>query len=223
VRALDARMVSRVARILTEVLGSRNVAALLTESGLAATSDEAAAVTTQLTSRAQHLVEIALTEALEHDREHLAEIRQFFLQPEETYSIKELAALWRLSLDDVRDVFHDEITRWEFTSGKEGVETNAVPRIPWAKAVATSAVFNLMRPFDIERALGDDFGRVRTERWRTVPILIHLPHLVANAFELDASIPPRLALASKVERILLELFTTEHLSAADANEAGHSE
>jgi hypothetical protein len=224
VRALDPMMLSSAAQVITEAIRSDEsvsdkVVELLIASGRRpANSDEAAASIARFAAVVESLLEIALTEAIEEDDEHLAEIRRFFLQPQETYSMKELAALWRVSLDDVRDVYHDEIAQWEISNGREGVETNKVQRIKWAKAVGTTGVFSLLRPFDIERALGPDFINVRTERWRTVPILIHLPRFVANAFELDASIPPRLALANRIEKVLLELFTTENLIGSEANE-----
>lgn len=120
--------------------------------------------------------------------------------------------VWRILVDDVRDVYHDEIARWEELNGREGVETHKAPQIKWATAVRTTAIFSLLRPLDIERALGQDFVNVRSERWRTVPILVYLPRFVANAFELDPSIPPKLAVAHRIEQILLEFFTTEHVT-----------
>lgn len=215
-------MLSGAARVITEAIrtdesASVKVVELLIANGrISANSGEVAATIERFMAVVEGLLEIALTEAIEEDDEHLTAIRRFFLHPEETYSIKELAALWRVSLDDVRDIYHDEIAEWEISNEREGVEK--VLRIKWAKAVGTTGVFSLLRPFDIERALGPDFINVRTERWRTVPILIHLPRFVANAFELDASVPPRLALANRIERVL-ELFTTENLIGGEANEA----
>lgn len=162
------------------------------------------------------LLDAALTEVIETDDEHLAEIRRFFLQPCEAYSIRDLATLWRISFDDARDIYHDELAQWEGSKAKEAVPAEGL-RIQWASAVGTTVRFSLLRPFEIERALGNELASVRTERWRTVPVLIRVPLLVANAFELNASIPPRLALAHRIEQILLEFFTTEDLTGSAAN------
>lgn len=143
------------------------------------------------------LVQIALTYALESD-DHFAAIRRFFLDPQEAYSLDELAALWRVRTDDVRDIYHDQIAR-----------AGEPLAIGWADAVGTTVAYSLLRPHDIERALGQDLTRVRSARWRTVPVLIHLPRFVADAFTLDASMPPRLALAARIEQFVFELFATE--------------
>jgi len=171
-----------------------------------------AATLLRFTSILEGLLDVVVTQAIEEDDQHLVEIRRFFLEPQETYSMQELAALWHISIDDVRDVYHDEIARWEESNGREGIETNKALRIKWAKAVHTTAIFSLLRPSDIERALGHDFMNVRTERWRTVPILIRLPRFIANAFELDGSLPPKLALAHRIEQVLMEFFTAENLT-----------
>lgn len=162
------------------------------------------------------LLDAALTEVIETHDEHLAEIRRFFLQPCETYSITDLATLWRISPDDARDILHDELAHREGSEAREAVTSEGL-RIPWARAVGTTVRFSLLRPFEIERALGNEFSSVRTERWRTVPVLIRIPLFLANAFELDASIPPRLALAHRIEQILFEFFTTEDLTGSAAN------
>lgn len=232
-RAVDPAIFRAAACAITAAIRTDDsvpdrIAELLIASGrLPANADEArqpeprkllAGTIARVEAIVQGLLEIALAEVIEEDDEHLAEIRRFFLQPQETYSMKELAALWRLSLDDVRDVYHDEISRWEESNGREGVETYEAMPIRWAKAVGTTGIFGLLRPFDVERALGHDFSNVRTERWRTVPVVIRLPHFVANAFELDASIPRRLALAHRIERILVECFTPEVLVNSDSCE-----
>ena len=150
------------------------------------------------------LIAAALQFAITDDTDHLDAIRRFFLQPLEAYSIDDLAALWRVHPDDVRDIYFDQLC-----------EPAAQMRIPWADALGASVNFNMLRPFDIERALGKDFTQARTEVWRTVPILIHLPRFVADAVALDAAIPATLALDLRIERFLLEHFA----SGSDSSEA----
>lgn len=141
--------------------------------------------------------------AADEDGDHLAAIRRFFLEPQEWYSLEELAVLWRLHADDVRDIYHDQLLR----RAESNADGAASIRIAWADAVGTSVTFNILRPFDIERALGPDFTRARPETWQTVPILIHVPRFIAEAIALDACIPPRLPLDVRIEQLLVELFT----------------
>ena len=164
------------------------------------------------------LVDLAVTEAMSEDDLRVAEIREFFLQPHEAYSLAELACLWRISLDEARAVYHDEILQWEDSHGREGAQTSRVMQIRWPKAMGMTVAFGFLRSVEIERALGKEFMNARSERWRTVPILLHLPRFVAAAFELDAAIPPTLALAQRIEQILLEFFGTEKLIDASQRE-----
>jgi hypothetical protein len=150
---------------------------------------------------AERLLIAALKFAVTDDTDHLDAIRRFFLQPLDAYSIDVLAALWRVHPDDVRDIYFDQLSA-------PAVTDRTSVRIPWADALGASTTFNMLRPFDIERALGTDFMQVRTEMWRTVPILIHLPQFIADAVALDASIPATLALDLRIERFLLEHFTS---------------
>ena len=217
-RALDDAQSQRpllrriAALLLSDEAVSRDVAELLETTGHfpSATGrherqNRLASFKTRFASSVERILHVALLEAIEHDEEHLKAIRAFFLQPRERYSLDELAALWRVRQQDVLDVFHDRITGWE-PAGHPGADTL---RIEWADAVGTTITFNLLRPYDIERALGPDLENVRAERWRTVPVLIRIPRFVADAFALDPSIPPGLALAERVEHVLLEFFTTE--------------
>lgn len=97
---------------------------------------------------------------------HLADIRHFFLDPKEDYSITELAVLWRMAVDDVRDFLDAEIEKWENATK----QPESSFRMSWADAVSASTKFNLLRAFDVEVALSDDFDRARSDRWRTVPL-----------------------------------------------------
>ena len=142
--------------------------------------------------------------ATDDDSAHLAAIRRFFLQPQEWYSFEELAALWRLHSDDVRDIYHDQLLK----RTDADLDGSIGLRIARADALGTSITFNILRPFDIERALDSDFVRVRPETWRTVPVLVHIPRFITEAISLDASIPPKLPLDVRIEQLIVELFTS---------------
>lgn len=119
----------------------------------------------------ERIIWAALAHAVEDDEPHLERIRRFFLRPQETYSIEELASLWRIDSDDVRDIHHDELSR----RATLNQERAGPPRIARADAVATTVSYNILRPFDVERALGAEFSHARGEAWRTTPILVHVP------------------------------------------------
>jgi hypothetical protein len=149
----------------------------------------------------ERLLIAALNFALTDDTDHLDAIRRFFLHPLESYSVDDLAALWQVHPNDVRDIYFDQL--------RASAVTDCSPmRISWADALGSSTTFNMLRPFDIERALGADFTQARTEMWRTVPILIHLPQFIADAVALDASIPATLAFDLRIERFVLEHFAS---------------
>jgi len=169
------------------------------------------------------LLPALLTQAIEEDAEHLAAIRAFFLDPRDHYSLEELAALWRMQVDDVRNIYHDELLRqdepgvcvpdrshWNGPRALEAEPTKAdFGQVAWIDAIGASVVLNLIRAFDIERALGADFSHVRPEAWRTVPFLIHIPQFIADALAADACIPPGLAVHLRIEQFLIELFTSD--------------
>jgi hypothetical protein len=141
--------------------------------------------------------------AADDDGDHLAAIRRFFLQPQELYSVEELAALWRIHPDDVRDIYHDQLLR-QADSTPDWADSL---QVAWADALGTSVTFNILRPLDIERALGPDFTRARPEAGRTVSFVIHIPRFIADAIALDVSIPPQLPIDVRIEQIIVELFT----------------
>lgn len=155
------------------------------------------------------IVAAALRQATEDDQKHLEEIRHFFLHPKETYSVEELSNLWRIHPDDVRDIHHDELLR----RAPFHTEAGDAPRIARADAVATGVNFNILRPFDVERALGTAFAHVRGEAWGTVPILVHVPTFIAEAVAVDPSIPPNLPIDVRLEQIILEVFAGSEYSA----------
>ncbi|MFL6246480.1 MAG: hypothetical protein ACJ74H_10685 [Thermoanaerobaculia bacterium] len=148
-----------------------------------------------------------LAYSIQDDEQHLEEIRRLFLRPQETYSVDELATLWRIHPDDVRDIYHDELLR-RVSSTEEGAEV----RIAWADAVTASVTFNILRPSDVERALGAEFSRVRPAAWRTVPVLVLVPRFIAEAIANEHSIPPTLPVDVRLEQIILEVFASDEYS-----------
>jgi len=155
------------------------------------------------------VLEAVLPAVVEHDTESITAIRRFLLEPQETYSVEDLAALWRIPSEDIRDIYHDELAGWaEAHPAQPGCL-----RVTRADAVGTGLMFNLLRPFDVERALGDDFNRVRPDSWRTVPVLIWLPRFIADALPSDVHHSSSQHLAEHVERFILELFEGEHTRA----------
>src|SRR5690348_16568058 len=108
------------------------------------------------------VVDAALTEAVEDDEEYLDEIRRFFLEPHEIYSVDDLARLWRAHRDDLSEILYDRIVQ-----SQSSIEAL---RVEWADVIRTSVTHYLLRPFDVERALGEDFSFARPERWKTVPV-----------------------------------------------------
>ena len=134
---------------------------------------------------------------------HRAEIRRFFLQPAESYSVEELALLWQVHPDDVRDIFHDELAH---------LPSEVSPAIAWSSAIEATVNFGMVRPVEIERALGNDFTRVRPEKWRTVRTVVHLPIFVRDAVAREPCLPSHLSTAVRIEQLLVELFNRFELT-----------
>jgi hypothetical protein len=159
------------------------------------------------------LVEAVLPYVVHEDDDgYLAEIRRFLLEPQESYSVEELAGLWRIPRGDMENVYRDERLDWASAHPAEAERV----RISWAEAVSTALAFHLVRPYDVERALGPDFNRVRPDSWRTIPVLIRLPAFITDALQSGGTISPSQTLAEHVERFILELFEGEHRRAFDA-------
>jgi hypothetical protein len=155
-----------------------------------------------LAATLERAADAVLVEVTQDDEEHLAEIRRFFLEPRATYSAGELAALWRTHPDTVGEVYYDRVM--ESSSSPEDL------RIEWHDVAHATVADNLLRPFDVERALGDRFALARDDRWKTIPVLIRIPRFVAARFAPDPSMPPQLTLARRIEQVILE-FTMDHL------------
>lgn len=153
------------------------------------------------------VAEAVLPEVIHDPAERLSGIRRFFLEPEESYSIHELATLWQITRDDARDVLHDQVLAWSGSHPQDGPDAL---RIRWADAVGISVSCALLRPYDIEVALAEDFDLTRSDRWRTVPILIRAPRFVVEAISSDSSLAGRRHLACLIEEFLLQLFQGEY-------------
>jgi hypothetical protein len=153
------------------------------------------------------LLELALPQSVEDDSAYLAGLRRFFLERQDAYSLAELAVLWRISVEDVREVFEKELADWARANPHD---PDGLP-IHWADALRTSITYNIFRPIDVERALAADFDRVRSSSWRTVPLLIYVPRFMVDALEFDGVMasyerPP----SARIEQYLFDLFPYEH-------------
>lgn len=107
--------------------------------------------------------------------QHRADIRRFFLEPQESYTVRDLSRVWRVSEETVRNIWADEIDRW--------LTSNALDTfcVTWADAVGASAMFQVFRAYDIECALGDEFQRVFPQSESTAAVLIRIPLSVIAA------------------------------------------
>jgi hypothetical protein len=167
-----------------------------------------------LESLATNIAEVAkaLLPALVVDQSgHLVEIRRFFLSPEPAYSLDRLAELFQVSIDDMIDVYHDEIVR-QIGENVSEIDNTAVSsvRIEWADAVRASRTFNLLRPWDIDLALGEHFNRVQPDAWRTVPVLVRLPRFIVDTIVATPAGLRTLDFAVHIENLILELYQNEY-------------
>jgi hypothetical protein len=150
----------------------------------------------------------ALPEIVASTGDH-TRLRSFFLDSSDSYSIEDLAALWQISTEDVRAIYHDEIHSW---AGEHPGDPDSL-RIAWADAMGASFALNLLRPYFVEIALGADYPPLQSEQWRTVPILIRLPRFIAESIAGLSPVPGNAGLADHVEHFVLELFQAEFRSA----------
>lgn len=154
----------------------------------------AEAITVAILSTLRPVLEIVLPEILADHSAHYVALRAFFMEPQDSYSFEDLAALWEISVEDVREVFSDE-----------PAESKRVLPVTWANALWTGVTYNYFRPVDVERALGADFARVRPQSWLTVPLLIHVPR-----FMVDTLCSGERSQSASVEQFLFDLFQREH-------------
>lgn len=146
------------------------------------------------------LLQTALAYALEETDEHFAAIRRFYLAPRSAYSCEELASLWRIDLDSICDIFHDQMR-------SDSPSSLMVAR---SDAAETTVMYGLLRPYDVERALAGDFLRVRGVEWETVPVVLHLPCFVADTFAPNTGSVFDFARAVRIEQFLFEFYSREY-------------
>lgn len=154
------------------------------------------------------LLESALQSVIRADGLYFAGLRRFYLEPQETYSIAELATLWCVPADDVRDVFNDELLMWAETNPGRADDL----RIHWADAVRACETFGVVRAFDIESALGEQFGRARSASWHTLAVVLHLPRFVTDTICGHAHLDSARDCSAAIERFVLDAVAAENVS-----------
>lgn len=146
----------------------------------------------------RQLIADALAAAVQA-RSRAAEIRTFFDGGIASYSLLDLSALWRIPVADVCAIFNEQLTAAWIDS-----ESAASFSVQWIDAVSAATVFNLFRAIEVERALGSDLGRLRSEACRTTPLLVHLPRFVIEAIQRIALVPSAGSLEARTERFIAD-------------------
>lgn len=155
-----------------------------------------------MTSTAAQPYEVLDAHVVGDDKQR--DLRAFYLLPQETYSLAELARLWRVALDDVCAIFSDALATAQHDESDSGAF-----RVTWADAVGAATAHHVYRAIEVEQALGDDFERVRPGRWRTVPVVLHVPLFIIEALEHMAIVPSVNSMAARAERLLCETVEAE--------------
>jgi hypothetical protein len=204
---LNPAVLGRTARLLVTAMmdagAPAEIAKLLIAAGrLVGTGPMYAARVTTAAGRfaqtLESLLESALQEIVETDEDFLQAVRRWFVQPKDSYTIEEIASVLRITVADALDIYDHDL----------GDHSRAA-RIGWVDALVTAVEYGLLRPCDVERALGADFVEARSgEAWRTVPVLIRIPRYVAEAIRREPVVPRELGVAQRIERILFEQFQT---------------
>lgn len=151
--------------------------------------------------RGDERTRIAIGMLLAGDVSRFDAIRRFFLDPSETYSTAELAALWQIPAAAVEALFEEEIATW-----KEQHSAAQPFRVRWADAVGMAIALTIYRPLEIELALGEDFSCARPEHWRVRPLLIALPQWTLDTIASESTLPATLSIEARVEQLLLMIL-----------------
>jgi hypothetical protein len=127
-------------------------------------------------------------------RDLFADIRRFYLFPKPSYSLADL----------VQAIFSDALHE----ARRDGSDAAAF-RVQSADAVCVSSVYHVYRAVDVEEALGEDFERVRSSRWRTVPLQVHLPRFIVDRLTSIPFVPSSESVSARAERLLCEAVEAE--------------
>jgi hypothetical protein len=156
------------------------------------------------------LVQFALCDALEVlDVGWLEDLRKFFLRPTDNYSIVELTGLLNLSADDLIQIFDDVLD-----DGKLDAEFAGVPHQSVFEAIFG---FYVVRWMEIEQAPAAASLAIPA-RYKTMPMIIHLPQVAVDALSARAVMPSAMSLSKRVEATVLELLVSERLMEAPARQ-----
>jgi hypothetical protein len=128
----------------------------------------------------------------------LTDIRRFYTDAQDTYTVEELASMWRVPLPDVVQIFADSY------SARAPHDPEGSFSITRAEALSAGGVFHVFRAVDIERALCPEDDECRSQAWTTVPLMIHLPRFAVEAIQRTPFIPSPRTLAAAIERVLTE-------------------
>jgi hypothetical protein len=168
---------------------------------------------TRLHALVYETISIVLSELAREDEVLLADIRKFYLEPQPEYTLSELAALWRISEDDARDIYADELHRW--LDGNLDKSASDF-RVRWEDAAGATSVFHLFREYDVEQALREDFPRLRSDTWRTLPVLVRVPRVTLDRLLLGSFVLHRDASPARlIEGVLADAIRSDE-QVADA-------
>jgi hypothetical protein len=152
-------------------------------------------------------VSLVLSECEREDEALLADIRKFYLEPQPEYSLPELAALWRISEDDARHIYSDELHRWLDVNEDQPASGFLVR---WEDAVGATTVFHLFRDHDVEQALREDFPRLRSETLRTIPVLVRVPGVTLDRLHVHSLVLHRdMSPARLIEGVLADAVRSD--------------
>lgn len=128
-----------------------------------------------------------------------AAIRRFYFCPQPSYTLAELASLWRIRLGEACAIFADELFR------ERGVSADPdYFRVTHEHALRAVRNFHVFRWVDIETALGEHFNQTIGEDLRTIPITVHLPRYVVYSIRATPFVVEADSLSERVERLLCD-------------------
>lgn len=145
-----------------------------------------------------------LVAAVKDAHARLSMIRSFFLEPQPTYTFADLARLWQVPVTVVQDIYEERcVSQLAGTDSAQGLH------VPSDDAVGTTISFNLLRPYDVERALDAEFTKIRSDEWKTVPLLIRLPRFALHTVAARASLCSDPSASVQIEHFIVEVLLDE--------------